>query len=281
MLIRNGMGQQREDENSICLKHTGNVLIPNPIDCHSFYACQHGYAMKIICPNDSIFNPKLGNCDPEYDVCVIDENGMAEIKELLSEDINHAGEYDTTDLSTSTTTTPTTSTSTTNPIETSTTTTTIIPTTTTEQNPDDCETCTDSTLSNLCPSEDSEDPTFVESDSFCDSFYLCYHGRPYEMFCPNGFYWSQEEEKCIPQWKSNCTDSTGIKAPKCPSKGQFFIPHSDRCNLFYYCENGIRSIQQCTAFQQWDVVEQTCKLDVRAKCIKAIPRSQRGKYFLL
>lgn len=48
--------------------------------------------MKIICPYDSIFNQKLGNCDPNYSICVMEEENtilttMTDKKELLSENM--------------------------------------------------------------------------------------------------------------------------------------------------------------------------------------------------
>lgn len=243
-----------------------------------------------------MFNPKLGNCDPDYTECIIDDELLivtneADKKDLMSEDMyDDYDDIDTsysedvgtttdavsTELSNSTNSTPNSSSTTNLPMDTTTT----INTVSTEETPSDCETCTQPVPLNQCPSVDTEDPSFLPNDSFCDSFYLCYHGQPFEMFCPRGFYWSQENKKCVLERESNCTDSSGIKAPECPSNGQFFIPH-ERCNLFYYCENGIRSIQQCSAFKQWDVVERTCKLDTSAQCIKAIPRSQRAKYFEL
>lgn len=321
MFITDGSTQQIEDGN-ICHQHSGSLIIANPYDCHSFYACQFGNAMKIICPNNLIFNPKLENCDENYKVCINEEeptvlNNVANKKEIMSEDIdddggevgptdsenesnteateflNSTASSTTTDYPTSVptssdatsilstiSTVPIPSTFSTEPIPSTFSTEPIPSTISTESIPNECETCT-SLPPNRCPMNDTEDPTFLPSDLFCDSFYLCYHSRPYEMFCPSGFYWSQEYVKCILERESNCTDSSGYKAPKCPAEGQFFIPHKERCNLFYYCENGIRTIQQCTAFQQWDVVEKKCKLDISAKCIKAIPRSQRAKYYTL
>lgn len=279
--INDGLCQQIEDEN-ICLKHPGNLIIGNPYDCYSFFACQHGNAIKVICPNNSIFNPKLENCDPTYSDCIISEkdatlNGMPENKELLSEDIAHDDEVevvtdsdDLSDVDTEDTDTDTEMLDPTTPL--------FLDSTTIA----DCETCTTDPLNVQCPSNDTEVPSFLPSDSFCDSFYLCYHGKPFEMFCPVGYHFSQERQICILERESSCTDSSvGNKVPKCPLNGQFFIPHFERCNLFYYCENGIRSIQQCTAFKQWDVIEKTCKLDFTAKCIKTIPRSQRAKYYKL
>lgn len=318
LLIRSGSLQLLDDEN-ICLKHPDSLVIANPEDCNSFYACQLGNAIKVICPNKSIFNPTIGNCDPDYTDCVNDESETNDKNEILSEDINENAltseteetepttssslnstnsdvsvtDENTNEISTSSSNvaleTTTSNPSTNTPEDFSsqssnlpTNTTPSLTTTSTEEI--DCDTThkpDPPIASNLCPSKDSDEPTFFANHLFCDSFYLCYHGRPYEMFCPAGFNWSQEHKKCILERESNCVDSTGYKVPKCPSNGQFFIPHSERCNLFYYCENGIRSIQQCTAFEQWDVVERTCKLDISAKCIKTIPRSQRAQYFVL
>lgn len=225
--------------------------------------------------------------------CIIEEeNDTLDKKEFLSEDMAYDGDDvsetnsdNASNTETATTehlnaTTPTFSASTNLPTDTTSIASTILPT----EDPNNCETCLEpiKPLYVQCPSNDTDVPSFLASDLFCDSFFLCYHGRPFEMFCPVGYYWSQEHKKCILERESNCTDSSvGNKIPKCPPNGQFFIPHSDRCNLFYYCENGIRSIQQCTAFEQWDVIEQTCKLDINAKCIKTLPKSQRAKYYTL
>ncbi|XP_037032733.1 uncharacterized protein LOC119071780 [Bradysia coprophila] len=284
ILFKDGACQQIEEEN-ICLTHPGNLVIANPYDCYSFYACQYGNAMKIVCPDDSMFNPMLGNCDPNYTECIIEGehftlSDVTEKKDLLAEDMNDTDGIDTTDtitteISITTNSAPSSSSTTNSLIDT----TTVLNTTPSEEPPGGCETCTQPSPLNQCPTVDTEDPSFLPNDSFCDSYYLCYHGRPFEMFCSRGFYWSQDNRKCISERESKCADATGVKAPECPPTGQFFIPHTERCNLFYYCENGIRSIQQCSAFKQWDVVEQTCKLDISAQCIKAIPRSQRAKYF--
>lgn len=280
MIIKNGSCQQTESEN-ICQKYPGNLIVANPYDCYSFYACQYGNAMKIICPNDSMFNPKLGNCDSSYTDCTAKEydgtlNDNLDKTDVLSEDMEY---HDDDDDDVGATNSDNTETVTNSPTDT----TPITSTNASTEDPTNCETDPEQILPYVqCPTNDTESPSFLPSDSFCDSFFLCYHGRPFEMFCPIGYYWSQEHERCILERESNCTDaSAGNKIPKCPLNGQFFIPHSERCNLFYYCENGIRSIQQCTAFKHWDVIEQTCKLDMSAKCIKTLPRSQRAKYYTL
>lgn len=237
-----------------------------------------------------MFNPVLGNCDENYTDCIIDDehftpSNVTDNEEIVNtdDDTTVSENVWTTDSSSEADTIPPEESPSGSSIATnSPTDVTFIPNTfLPEETPAECETCTQPIPSNRCPSTDTEDPSFLPNDLFCDSYYLCYHGRPFEMFCPRGFYWGQEKRKCISERESTCVDSTGVKAPECPLIGQFFIPHTERCNLFYYCENGIRSIQQCSAFKQWDVVEKTCKLDISAQCIKAIPRSQRAKYFVL
>lgn len=280
---------QQIDDGNICSKHPNNVIVANPYDCYSFYACQHGNALKIVCPNNSIFNPKLGNCDPNHLECIVEEEEDATLSvvndkkdmsyerdETNSEDISNTG-TETTEIMSSTSFPPTTTNLPTDATQTNS-------VTSTTEDPFNCETCPKPVPPYYvqCPDTDTENPSFLASDSFCDSFYLCYHGSPYEMFCPIGFFWNQEVKECILERQSNCTDaSMWSNVPKCPLNGQYFFPHTERCNYFYYCENGIRSIQQCTAFKQWDIIEQTCKLDVKARCIKTIPRSQRAKYYTL
>ncbi len=46
------------------------VLIPNPWDCTSYYACSNGVPILMYCPMDLVFNPELGTCDvPTGDEC--------------------------------------------------------------------------------------------------------------------------------------------------------------------------------------------------------------------
>lgn len=292
-----------QNNENICSKYPSNVIVANPNDCFSFFACQHGHAMKIICPNNSMFNPKLGNCDSTYLGCMVEEkNAMPIIDtdeyELLSEDTSYESTSTNTISDNGTTTDNGTATDVTNEQFTSTspnvsTTTSISSSSTTDaepnpmmttDDPNNCLSCTTPippyNFIPQCPPNDTEIPTFLPSNSFCDSYFLCYHGRPFEMFCSIGYYWNQELNECILERDSNCIDST-MQVPACPSKGQHFFPHSDRCSYFYYCENGIRSIQQCSAFKQWDIIEQTCKIDINARCIKTIPRSQREKYYFV
>lgn len=296
IFVKNATCQQTNDE-IICSQDPSNVIVANPYDCHSFYVCQHGNALKIVCPNNSIFNQKVGNCDLDYLECIEEEedvtmNVLNDKKELLSEDEGDlVGEVSSENISTigSETTeifnsTSSFSSTTTNFELTPTDVTASTAVISTTEDPLSCETCSEPIQPHnvQCPLNDTQNPSFLPSDLFCDSFYLCYHGRPFEMFCSSGFYWNQDRKECILERESNCTDSSvGKKVPKCPVNGQHFFPHSERCNCFYYCENGIRSVQQCTAFKQWDIIEQTCKLDISARCIKTIPRSQRAKYYTL
>lgn len=50
------------------------TLIPNPVDCNSYYACHEGEPILMKCPDGLHFNPKLRVCDwPSQAKCTVQE----------------------------------------------------------------------------------------------------------------------------------------------------------------------------------------------------------------
>lgn len=46
-----------------------------------------------------------------------------------------------------------------------------------------------------CPEFDSNVVIYQEHKK-CDKYYQCSNGRPYEMSCPPGTYWDQDQKTC-------------------------------------------------------------------------------------
>lgn len=136
---------------------------------------------------------------------------------------------------------------------------------------------------NPCPCQDTMLPTYIANRFNCQIYYMCYRSRPLELSCCQGQHWSQQHKKCIHQHESSCgirPESATIKLPSCPERGCAVFPHLTVCEYFYYCEDGVRSIQQCDAFNQWDFYSQRCVIRSEAKCITSVPIHLRAQLYL-
>lgn len=139
---------------------------------------------------------------------------------------------------------------------------------------------------NPCPRYDTQAPTYFASRFNCDKYFMCYRSRPLELSCCRGHHWSQPLQKCIQQSVSSCgirhepAASGTATVAGCPARGCATYPHPTVCEYFYYCEEGVQSVQQCDAFYQWDLYAQRCVLRSEAKCITSLPAHLRGRFYL-
>ena len=47
-----------------------------------------------------------------------------------------------------------------------------------------------------CPDVDNGEPVFLPSDTNCGEYFVCVHGVPVLMECPEGLYWDQSLNVC-------------------------------------------------------------------------------------
>lgn len=135
---------------------------------------------------------------------------------------------------------------------------------------------------NPCPCQDTLSPTYFASQYSCEKYFLCYRSRPLELSCCRGHHWNQQHKKCVPENMSSCGirhNPTSLNLPSCPARGCAMYPHLTVCEYFYYCEDGVRSLQQCDAFFQWDFYAQRCVIRSEAKCITSIPSNLQAQLY--
>lgn len=258
-----------ELEEFICFGKPTDTLLPHPTECNAFFLCDGGVGFKKTCPEKSFFNPKRNECDPNY------------------EDCNSPGDTTTPDENSSSvaptlqpTNLPTLSTE--NPLR---------PTTTTK-------------APLRCPTEDTNDLTFLPSRERCDEFYLCYYGKPILFQCAVGYHYSESEKGCMLPDEAKCKvgihirmkyisithefpfyTSIQINNPDsssdlhCPKLGRRFLPYAEDCENFLYCENGHKTIQRCQPFYHWDIQHKRCILMTRAVCIQSIPMPLQRMFY--
>lgn len=139
-----------------------------------------------------------------------------------------------------------------------------------------------------CSCHDTPTPTYHRDARHCDRYFLCYRGRPMPMSCCPGSHWSQAAGRCVPAQRSRCSANVTVPSlsgtggewgPTCPATGRALYPHPTVCEWFYYCENGVRTRQQCSAFTQWDCRQRRCVAMTQAQCIKSVPSSSRLQYY--
>ena len=218
------------------------VLLPNLLDCSTFYICSHGEAVLKSCPHGLEFNNSTWTCDfPESAGCTEKEYN-ADVKETLKSGPVKAtpsseecpakdGKY---------------------PV--------FLP------NPANCSTyymcshgvpylyscpdhlefnsrtntcdfswragCTEAehtaemkrvlpsgpvkTSPSLeeCPDEDGKYPVFLPNPTNCSTYYMCSHGVPYLYSCPNHLEFNSRTNTCDFSWRAGCTETEGTAQVK-------------------------------------------------------------------
>lgn len=234
-----------------CLKESDGAKFSNADSSSWYFECSNGNLLVKMCPLEHVFNNDLKQCVHGTDITT-DEFGLPEMYSTLEEDI-----FSVTEPSINFTVTNV-------PIA--------------EPSLDLFE------EENPCPCRDTLSLTYFENRFNCEKYFICYRSRPIEMSCCRGFYWSQQHKKCISQIGSSCgikpIHAASVNLPNCPARGCAVYPHLTVCEYFYYCEEGVRSIQQCDAFYQWDFYAQRCVIRSEAKCITSIPMHLRSQLYL-
>lgn len=236
----------------ICLKENDGTMFPNADNVAWYFECKNESLLMKICPDWNVF-------DADLKECILNE---PEIVPSIEEDLLQLPITESTEWSVSTKV-PTMhiSTDTLN---------------TEEPSADLIE------EEVRCPCYDTASPTYYASSRQCDKYFLCYRSRPLELSCCRGQHWNQRLKKCIPEHFSECgiTPVAAVSLiPDCPHYGCAFYPHPTVCEYFYYCENGVRSIQQCDAFYHWDFYSQRCLIQSQARCITSIPLELRRNFY--
>lgn len=80
---------------------------------------------------------------------------------------------------------------------------------------------------------------------------MCYHGEPIMRTCADGLYWNIDSQKCDLPENVYCEIQVDSLV-RCPREGVALLAHPFQENLFYFCDNGIFTIQQCDVFNYWD-----------------------------
>ncbi|XP_055374508.1 uncharacterized protein LOC129607505 [Condylostylus longicornis] len=243
--------------NELCEDFPIGTRIPHPEDCNLYLKCtkdnNKSFALVISCQNNIFFNPNTLECDPNYESEICPKPKTSPIFNRSTTTKRKTKK--TTTLRTKTTRSTQKKTKQTN--KSTSTKTTIEPTII----PDDYEYYDDLTTTPIntnngihCPEIDNDQVKFLENLDDCTKYYMCYHGRALPLRCWNGLHFSMKHMTCTPPEIANCS-ANATPYPNCPIFGRALLPHPEECRYFFYCTNGIKTIQQCGSFDYWDIIE--------------------------
>ncbi|TMW42420.1 hypothetical protein DOY81_012500, partial [Sarcophaga bullata] len=125
-----------------------------------------------------------------------------------------------------------------------------------------------------CPlQDDPQRPLYLPHPQSCAKYYLCYHGTPMVMQCPNMLLFDVIQQSCNAVEFVNCQLSSISTPPRqCLPHMITVYPHPKNCNYYYRCEYGYLKVMQCPFGMGWDYEMAICTQLSQTKCYKPTQR---------
>ncbi|CAH2988058.1 unnamed protein product, partial [Chilo suppressalis] len=114
----------------------------------------------------------------------------------------------------------------------------------------------------------------IPHPELCNSFFMCAGGIATQLFCSSGFEFDRERRTCVAIAPGGCSMSTvapfGLSKNEerkiCPEVISTVVPHSDICNAYYVCEQGVHTQLYCSRGYEFDSETKRCELISAGGC---------------